>query len=88
MIFGFFRFIEKNLPLFVGLLFALFGFIAAFNLPNSQNKVIGIYLTYLLFHTAAMLIVGGYMKKGTKILAVSWFLALLFFFIVAVIFKN
>jgi uncharacterized membrane protein YgdD (TMEM256/DUF423 family) len=88
MIFGFFRSIEKSIPLFLGILFTVVGFIAAFNLPNSQNKVVGTYLTYLVFHTAIMLIVGMYMKKRTNVLAISWFFALIFFFVVAVIFKN
>ena len=83
-----FRFIEKSVPLLAGIFFAVIGIIAAANLSESENKVIGTYLTYLVFHTALMLVVGGYMKKAKKPLYISWFLALLLFFIVAFIYRN
>lgn len=64
MITNFFRFVEKSVPLAVGILFAVVGVVAAVNLPLSNNKVVGAYMTYLVFHTAAMLIVGFYMEKA------------------------
>lgn len=88
MIGGLFRFIEKSIPLIAGIVFAVVGVIAAINLPESNNKIIATYLTYLVFHSSVMLIVGGFMQKAKKPLAISWLLALLFFFVVAIIFKN
>lgn len=88
MITNFFRFVERSVPLAVGILFAAVGVVAAVNLPSSSNKVVGTYLTYLVFHTAVMLIVGIYRHKAKTFLAVSWFAALALFLVVAVIFSN
>ena len=88
MITGFFGFIEKSVPLAAGLAFAAVGVLVAVNLPSSSNQVIGAYLTYLLLHTAAMLIVGFYLQKAKRFLALSWFAGLAPFFVVAIVFKN
>ena len=88
MITNFFRFVERSVPLAVGILFAAVGVVAAVNLPSSSNKVVGAYLTCLVFHTAVMLIVGFYRQKAKTFLAVSWFAALALFFVVAVIFRK
>jgi hypothetical protein len=68
----FFRLVESSVPLAFSLLFAAVGVVAAVNLPASRNKVIGACMSYLVFHTAAMLIVGFYMHKAKKFLALSW----------------
>jgi hypothetical protein len=83
-----FRFVERSVPLAVGLLFTAVGVVAAVNLPASENKVIGACMTSLVFHTAAMLIVGFCMHRAKKFLAQSWCAALALFFVVAVIFRN
>ena len=88
MISNFFRFVERSVPLALGISFAVVGVLAAVNLPASNNKVVGTYLTCLVFHTATMLIVGFYMHKAKRSLALSWFAAFLLFFVVAVIFRN
>jgi uncharacterized membrane protein YgdD (TMEM256/DUF423 family) len=88
MIARFFGFVERSLPLAAGILFAVVGVVAAIHLPSSANQMIGGYMTYLVFHTAAMLIVGLYMNRAKNFLALSWFAALLLFFVVAFFFRT
>jgi uncharacterized membrane protein YgdD (TMEM256/DUF423 family) len=88
MITGIFRFIEKAVPLAAGLVCVVLGLLVAVNLPSSSNKVIGAYLVYLLFHTAAMLVAGFYLQKFKRFWALSWFGALTLFFVVAIVFRN
>ncbi len=85
---GFFRFLEKSGLWAVGLLFAGVGILVAVRLPSSSNKVVGAYLAYLLMHTACMLIVGFSLQKAKRGLAISWLVALILFFVVAVLFGR
>jgi len=84
----FFRLVEKSRPITVGLLFAVVGVIVAADLPSSSNKGVSAFLAVLVFHTAAMLIVGMGLQKAKRLLAVSWVVVLALFFVVAVIFGG
>ena len=88
MITNFFRFVERSVPLAVGILFAVVGVVAAVNLSSSNNKVVGTYMTWLVFHTAIMLIVGFYLHKAKRFLSISWLVFLALFFVVAVLFRT
>jgi hypothetical protein len=85
---SFFRFVERAIPWGAGLLFALFGVIVVVQLPDNNNKVVGAYLAYLLFHTALMLMVSGGLQKAKRFWPISWGVALALFFVVAVVFRT
>ena len=84
----FFRFVEKSIPIGAGILFAVVGVVIAVKLPSSNDKVVGAYLAFLVFHTAVMLIVGMGLQKAKRSLAISWVVVLALFFVVAVVFGR
>ena len=87
-IFDFFRFVEKSIPLVVGVFFAIIGVIVAVRLPDSSNPVVAACLAGLLIYTSLMLICGFRLKKATRFWAISWFIALLLFLVVAAVFRS
>ena len=68
-----------------GVIFLIAASVVLFTIPASSQKIVSSYLSFLLFHTSAMLIVGFGFKQLQRFWVVSWCASLLVFLTVVTI---
>ncbi len=71
-----------------GAIFLLAAIVVSLSIPSSEAQFLTSLLAYVLYHTAAMLIVGFGFKKAKRFLVITWVIVLFLFLVAASILAS